>query len=130
MKKRCLRITVLLFFFVLAGCACDRRNVSPLDMTPILSEDIVSVTVTGYGKTVQSNDAETVRQLKEIMGQIAFEPAKDPERADAPGAITVTVVLEYQSGSLREITYPYCRWEGNVYMAAESSVQLFDLFFP
>ena len=129
MKKMIAMVLCLVLALSLAGCAKEPAEVPEVDNANIILEDISSITLNAYGKTVQINDADEIAEIKSVIESIAFEPASSGTSVEAPGAISVTVTLGYQDGSRQEITYPYYLHDGNTYAADETSIVSFDKYF-
>ena len=129
MKKMIAMVLCLVLALSLAGCAKEPAEVPEVDNANIILEDISSITLNAYGKTVQINDADEIAEIKSVIQSIAFEPAGAGESIEAPGAISLTVTLHYQNGSQQEITYPYYLYDGTTYSTDSASITLFGRYF-
>lgn len=118
----------ILFLLCITLVACSREQ-SDTDASDNISESIVTVTLNGYGKTVQLFDTELISQVKSIVDGITFESTASEVDLEAPGAISLTITFNYQDGSQDKITYPYCLRDGNILVADEASVKAFDEYF-
>lgn len=69
----------------------------------IISHNIQLVRVNGYGVTSSLNDSE-IDDFLEIAKSIEFRLANDDNDITAPGAITISVVVDYTNGESQEVT--------------------------
>lgn len=129
MNQKQKTVILLLLCAILTGCAKEPAEVPAIDISNEISEGISAITLNGYGETMQINDADEIEEIKSIIESIAFEPAASDASIEAPGAISVTVTLEYQDGSQQKITYPYYLHNGNTYAADETAMASFDEYF-
>lgn len=125
-----LKLALLLMLCVLlSGCAKKAEKVPAIDISDAISANISTITLHGYGKTTQITSSEEIAEIKSVIEGIAFEPATPDASIDAPGAISVTVTLEYQDGSQQKITYPYYLHNDNTYVSDEAAIAAFDKYF-
>ncbi len=75
------------------------------------------------------NDADEIAEINSVIESIAFEPVDLGASVEAPGAISVTVTLEYQDGSRQEVTYPYYLHDGYTYATDVKPIASFDKYF-
>ena len=129
MNQKIKVVMLLLLCVILTGCGKEPAEVPAIDISNEISENISTITLNGYGETMQINDADEIEEIKSVIEGIAFEPAASDASIEAPGAISVSVTLEYQDGSQQKITYPYYLHNGNTYAADETAIASFNKYF-
>lgn len=129
MNQKVRLVILLLLCVILTGCAKEPVEVPTIDISNEISGDISTITLNGYGETMQINDANEIQEIKSVIESIAFEPADSDASIEAPGAISLTVILEYQDGSQQKITYPCYLHNGNTYTTDETAISSFDKYF-
>jgi len=129
MNQKLKTVMLLILCVILTGCTKEQTEIPAIDSSNVISEGISTISLNGYGKTIQINDADKIEEIMSVIENIAFEPADSDASVEAPGAITVTVTLGYQDGSKQEITYPYYLYDGNTYITDETSILSFDKYF-
>lgn len=93
----------------------------------IISHNIQLVTVNGYGMTSSLNDSE-IDDFLEVAKSIEFRLANDDDDITAPGAITISIVVDYTNDESQKVTLPYYSHEDILYVTNVSSVTCFSQF--
>ena len=95
-------------------------------LSELISSDVSSVKVNGYGDTVELNESE-LAEFFEITKGIEYRIAGEEEKdlMAAPGAATVTITVQYSDGESEQFTLPYCLHEDTMYIAPAQSIAPF-----
>ena len=66
-----------------------------------------------------------------IAKEIEYRIGDDNEKnmIAAPGAITITITVQYLDGESEQFTLPYCLHEGTLYIAPAQSIAAFSHYF-
>lgn len=96
----------------------------------LISSDVSSVKVNGQGETVELNESE-LEDFFEIAKGIEYRTAGEEEKdmISAPGAITITITVQYSDGESEKFTLPYCLHEDTLYIAPPQSIAPFTHYF-
>ena len=95
-------------------------------LSSLIAPDFLLVTINGSGVTYTLHDSE-IDDFLEITENIQFTTANDEDDISAPGAISITIFLEYNDYT-QEITLPYFMYNDVLYVADKTSCQLFSPF--
>jgi hypothetical protein len=108
------------------GQQAEAQNGAVL-LSDLISSDVSGVKVNGQGKTVELNESELADFFERIKG-IAYCTASEGETnmITAPGAITVTITVQYTDGESEQFTLPYCLHEETLYIAPAQSIAAFS----
>ncbi len=96
-------------------------------LSNLISSDVSSVKVNGEGKTVELSESE-LADFFEIAKGIEYRAAGEEEKdmISAPGAISITITVQYLDGESEQFTLPYCLHEDTLYIAPAQSIADFS----
>jgi len=99
-------------------------------LSDLISSGVSSVKVNGWGKTVELSESE-LADFFAIAKEIEYRIGDDNEKnmIAAPGAITITITVQYLDGESEQFTLPYCLHEGTLYIAPAQSIAAFSHYF-
>ena len=99
-------------------------------LSNLISSDVSSVKVNGVGETVELSESE-LADFFEITKEIEYRTAAEREEdiLAAPGAITITIKVQYSDGESEEFTLPYCLHAGTLYIIPAQSISAFSHYF-
>lgn len=107
---------------------CEVLQENQLVLSNIISKDALSVMINAYGQTVTLDDTE-ISEFFEIIKGVTYSQANANEDITTPGAIVITVTIEYSPEKSSQITLPYYLHEGVLFSAGTDSITLFNGFF-
>ncbi len=126
--KKFLSIVPLILYYLLSACGTSMPD-EELSLSTLISSDsdILSVTINGFGETTTLQNSDLTDFL-DVFSDIQYTVAPDGEDITTPGAIALTISINYVDGQNQTITLPFFLHDDILYVTANTSVQLLAPF--
>ncbi len=98
-----------------------------LDLRAALSYPITEVTVFAAGREIHISDSKAIDEAVDFICSFEFHLEENLEM-DAPGAVSI-IVRVFADSEMKELTFPYCFYNGSVYATDVECVRLFEDYF-
>lgn len=137
--KRVFSITLAsLFCLLLIGCgnsiekhdeySCGKPDmIETLDFRATLSFPITEVTILSAGREIHISDSDAINEAVDFICNFEFHLEENLDM-DTPGAVSI-IVRFFADSEMKELTFPYCLYNGNVYATDAECVLLFEEHF-